>query len=170
MSNNKNEEKRKEGSFDPGCITDIQDKLLSHNYVLRAFATLLTSSDLSNFATQYPTDIHSESNYEADTLRFGLSQIIDLYLAHQERILEEYVDQYHNSDIGLVKWAKSAIEMVEQGAFTKKEAAINKLCETIATLDTVINRNGELKEKAEGLKETCVKYLKQLKGEEVGSG
>lgn len=160
------EEKKKEGSFDPGCITDIQDKLLSHNYVLRAFATLLMSSDLSDFATQYPTDVHSESNYEADALRFGLSQIIDLYLAHQERIIEEYVDQYHKSDICLVRYAKFIIDAAGHGAYTSKDVAIRELRKEAANLDTVINRDGELKEKAEELKETCMKYLKQLKGNE----
>lgn len=156
------EKKEKDGSFDPGCITDIQDKLLSHNYVLRAFATLLTTSGLSDFATQYPTDVHSDSNHEAEALRFGLSQIIDLYLAHQESILAEYVDQYHKSDIALVRWAKFAIESVERRAFCTKEGAIKELREAVANLDTVINRDGELKGKADEMKETCMKYLKQM--------
>ncbi len=60
--------------------------------------------------------------------------------------------------------------MVEQGAFTKKEAAINKLHETVANLDIVINRGGELKGKAEELKETCVGYLMQLAGEAKEKG
>lgn len=160
MSNNKNEEKGKEGSFDPGCVTDIQDKLLSNNYALKAFASLLGSSELSDFADHYPADVYKESNYEADALRFGLSQIIDLYLTHQERIIEEYVDQYHKSDICLVKWAKSTIDMVERGAFTTKDAAINPLREAVGNLDIVINRDGELKGKTEEIKETCMKYLK----------
>ncbi|MCC6325703.1 MAG: hypothetical protein DCC43_14590 [Candidatus Brocadia sp.] len=94
MLNNKNEAKKKEGSFDPGCITDLQDKLLSHHYALRAFAVLLQDSDLTDFATQYPTPGCEERNYEAEALRLGLSQIIELYLEHQERIIEKHVEQY----------------------------------------------------------------------------
>lgn len=163
MSNNKNEEKEKEGSFDPGCITDLQNKLLSHNYALKAFAVLLQSSDLSDFATQYPTDVSREHNYEADALRFGLLQIIDLYLAHQESIIAGYVDQYNKSDINLVRESESLIGMVDHDAFNSKDAANNALREAMEHLDIVINRNGELKEKAVELKETCMGYLKRLK-------
>ncbi len=164
------EKKEKEGSFDPRCVADIYDKLSGHNYALRAFAVLLRSSDLAGFADQNLSDTLKSNDFETSNLRWGLSQIIDLYLAHQERILMEYVDQYHKSDIALVKWAKSAIEMVEQGAFRTKEGAINKLRETIESLTIVINRDGELKEKATELKETCRGYLKRLAGKAKESG
>lgn len=170
MSNNKTEEMKKEGCFDPECITDIQDKLLSNNYALKAFAALLASSDLHDFANQYPADIYRDNNYNAEALRLGLSQIIDLYLEHQERIIDEYVDQYHKSDTCLVRWVKSAIDMVERGAFTTKDAAINKLRETIDDLDIVIKRGGELKEKAEELKGYCMTYLKPMTGKTKENG
>lgn len=153
---------KKEGSFDPECITDIQDKLLSHNYVLRDFATLLMSSDLSDFATQNLEDTLKSDDFEKANLRWGLSQIIDLYLEHQERILTEYVDQYYESDIHLVRHAKFIIDAAGHGAYTSKDVAIRKLRKEAANLDTVINRDGELKEKASELKETCMGYLKQL--------
>lgn len=63
-----------------------------------------------------------------------------------------------------MKWAKSAIDMVEHDAFNTKDAAINKLREITENLDIVINRDGELKEKAAELKETCMEYLKRLAG------
>lgn len=164
MSDEKKDEKKKEGSFDPGCVADIYDKLSSHNYALRAFAALLMSSNLRDFADQRLADTLKSDNFEASNLRWGLSQIIDLYLAHQERILEEYVDQYHESDICLMKWAKSAIDAVDHGAFTTKDAAMNKLRETVEDLTIVINRNGELKEEAEKLKSYCTDYIKQMTG------
>lgn len=110
---------------------------------------MLRSSDLHDFADERLAASLKSDNYEASSLRWGLSQIIDLYLEHQERILKEYVDQYHESDICLMKWAKVVIDDMDQGAFTTKEAAINKLHEAIGNLDIVINRNGELKEEAE---------------------
>lgn len=156
------EEKKKEGSFDPGCVADIQDKLLSNNYALKALASLLNSSDLSDFADQYPADVYRENNYEAEALRFGISQIIDLYLAHQEQIIKEYVDQYFKSDMHLVGHTKVIINDFRLSNYTSKDVAIRELREEIANLDTVINRDGELKGKAEELKETCMRYLEQL--------
>ncbi len=164
------EEKKKEGSFDPGCITDIQDKLLSNNYALKAFASLLNSSDLSDFANQYPADVYRENNYEAEALRFGLSQIIDLYLAHQEQIIKEYVDQYFKSDMYLVGHTKAIIDNFSLGAYTSRDVAIRELHEEVANLDTVINRDGELKGKGEELKETCLKHLEQLAKKAKGNG
>lgn len=165
-----NEIKEKEGSFDPGCVADIQDKLLSNNYALKALASLLMSSDLSDFADQYPADVYRESNYEAEALRFGLSQIIDFYLAHQEQILKEYVDQYHKSDINMVRRSKNVVEDMNKGAFRTKEAAIKALREAVENLDTVINHDGELKGKAEELKEMCMVYLKPLAGKSKENG
>lgn len=169
MSNNKKEEKETEGSFDPGCVADIYDKLSGHNYALRALGALLRSSALDDFADPLLGDTLKSDNFEAANLRWGLSQIIDLYLDHQERILKEYVNQYHESDTCLVKWAKSAIDMVEHDAFTTKDAAINKLRETVKDLDIVINRDGELKGTAEELKAYCMTYLRPMTGKTKGS-
>lgn len=156
------EEKKKEGSFDPRCIADIYDKLDSHSYALRALGTLLKSSDFNDLSDDSAGDLPVTHPDHPCNLRWGLSQIIDLYLAHQERVIMEYVDQYHKSDIALIKWAKSAIEMVEQGAFRTKEGAIKELREALEKLNIVINRDEELKGKAEEIKETCMGYLKQL--------
>lgn len=156
------EEKKKEGSFDPRCVADIYDKLDSHSYALRALGTLLKSSDFNDLSDDSAGDLPVTHPDHPCNLRWGLSQIIDLYLAHQERVIMEYVDQYHKSDIALIKWAKSAIEMVEQGAFRTKEGAIKELREALEKLNIVINRDEELKGKAEEIKETCMGYLKQL--------
>ncbi len=164
------EKKGKEGSFDPRCVADIYDKLSGHNYALRAFAALLRSSDLADFADQNLSDTLKSNDFETSNLRWGLSQIIDLYLAHQESILSGYVDQYHNSNYELVRRSKYLIGMVDQGAFTTKDAAINALREALGNLTVVIDRDGEHKEKARELKEECMRYLKQLRGKEAESG
>ncbi len=111
------EKKEKAGSFDPWCVADIYDKLSGHNYALRAFAALLRSSDLADFADQNLSDTLKSDNFETSNLRWGLSQIIDLYLAHQESILSGYMDQYHKSDYELVRRSKYLIGMADQGAY-----------------------------------------------------
>lgn len=164
------EKKEKEGSFDPRCVADIYDKLSGHNYALRAFAALLRSSGLADFADQGLSDTLKSNDFEAANLRWGLSQIIDLYLAHQESILSGYVDQYHNSDYELVRRSKYLLGMVDQGAFTTKDAAINALREAVGNLSVVIDRDGGHKAKAQEPKEECLRYLKQLRGKEAESG
>lgn len=164
MSNDKNDEKKKEGSFDPRCIADIYDKLDSHSYALRALGTLLKSSDFNELSDDSAGDLPVTHPDHPCNLRWGLSQIIDLYLAHQEQILAEYVDQYHKSDIALVRHTKFIIDAISQGAYRSKDVAIRELREEVANMDTVINRNGEFKGKAEEMKETCMGYLKQLAG------
>ena len=149
----------KEGEFDPGCVTDIYDELHAHSFALRAFGTLLRSSHLFDFADESLSDQMSPNkDGEAENLRWGLSQIIELCLNQQEKILAEYCDQYHKSDIYKTQMAVRAIWRFEQG----DPAAADSLCETITNLDIVINRNGELKEEAAALKETCVQYLKRI--------
>lgn len=85
-------------------------------------------------------------------------------------ILKGYVEQYFKSDYELVRWSKSIIEMMDQGGFTTKNAAMNKLREAVDSLNTVINRNGELKEKAEELKNRCMEYLQPLTGKKAVGG
>lgn len=121
---------------------------------MRAFAALLRSSDLADFADQGLSDTLKSNDFETSNLRWGLSQIIDLYLAHQESILSGYVGQYHKSDYELVRRSKYLIGMVDQGAFSTKDAAINALREAVGNLSVVIDRDGELKEKARELKES----------------
>ena len=162
---------KKEGEFDPGCVTDVYDKLHAHNYALRAFGTLLQSSHLDDFTDEgLATKLSPEIDTEAQNLRWGLSQILELYLDKQEKILSEYCDQYHKSDIFKTKSALNTICAFEQRAWSTQDAAVNSLRETIADLDIVINRNGELKEKAASLKETCMQHLKRITDKEASAG
>lgn len=150
------EKTKKEGEFDPEVINDIYDEMHSHNFALRAFGTLLRHSDLVDFADTTGKD------FDAYTLRCGLSQIIELYLSHQERLLSAHVEQYKKSDAHLVKQARISISVVEQGAFRSKEVAVNHLRDAVNDLDIVIERNGELQDKAMDLKRICLDYIKQL--------
>jgi hypothetical protein len=156
-------EAKKEGEFDPGCVTDIYDKLCAHNYALRAFGALLQSSDLDDFTDEkLATQLSPKIDLEAQNLRWGLSQIIDLYLAHQENILSEYCDLYYQSDTYITRHAEKFINFFQPDAWPA-----DKLRETITNLDIVINRSGELKEKAAVLKETYLEYLQRVTGKKA---
>ncbi|MCF6147326.1 MAG: hypothetical protein E3K37_01570 [Candidatus Kuenenia sp.] len=164
------DEKEKEGSFDPRCVADIYDKLSNHNYALRAFGALLKSSDFNELSDDSAGELPVTHPDHPCNLRWGLSQIIDLYLAHQESILAGYVDQYHKSDICLLRRAKYIIDSMNHGSYQSKNVAIRELREAADRLDTVINRNGELKEKAEELKNRCMEYLQPLTGKKAVGG
>lgn len=166
----KEETKEKMPDFEPGDVLDIYDKLSSHALALRAFGTLLKSSDLSAFADRELADyINPQKDERAMNLRWGLEQIIELYLAHQESILSEHLDAYHKTDSALIKRARSSISMVEQRAFKSREVAASHLRSTIADLDIVIDRRGDLEEKAHELKGVCLKYIDQLTGKKASS-
>lgn len=155
------EKKEKKPDFEPGDVSDIYDKLSKHSFALQAFGALLRSSDLNDFADAAYGESHKD---KASNIRWGLSQIIELYLGHQERILSEHLDEYHKSDTALIKRGKITISMVEQGAFISRDVSANKLRAAISNLDIVINRRGDLEEKAHELKGVCLKYIDQLTG------
>lgn len=162
------EKKEKMPDFEPGDVLDIYDKLSEHSFALQAFGALLRSSNLADFADQALADrIKPVKDIQASNLRWGLSQIIELYLGHQERILSEHLDEYHKSDTALIKWGKITISMVEQGAFISRDVSANKLRAAISNLDIVINRRGDLEEKAHELKGVCLKYIEQLTGKKA---
>ncbi len=155
-------ETKKEGEFDPGCVMDIADKIHSNNFALRALSELLSTSDLELFTGP-------RGNERADNLRWGLSQIINLCIDHQESILSGYVDQYQQSDVRVMASAENCISHVKQGAFCTREAAVNALQETVLELDSVMDRGGPL-DRAMALKESCLLYMNKLKGKEVAAG
>ncbi len=155
---------KKKPDFEPGDVLDIYDKLSTHSFALQAFGALLRSSDLNDFADAAYGEGHRDT---ASNMRWGLSQIIELYLDYQERILSEHLDEYRKSDTALIKWAKNSISMVEQRAFVSREVAAAKLKETIADLDIVIDRNGDLQDTALQLKGVCLKYIDQLTGKKA---
>jgi hypothetical protein len=154
-------EKEKKPDFEPGDVSDIYDKLSAHSFALKAFGELLRTSDLNAFTDDAYGKEHPDT---ASNMRWGLSQIIELYLDHQERILSEHLDEYHKSDAVLIKRAKISLSMVEQGTFTSRKVSANNLRKAISNLDIVINQRGDLEGKAHELKSVCLKYIEQLTG------
>lgn len=147
---------KKEGSFDPGRICDLSDELNNHSYVLKAFAALLRESSLFEFSVD-PGDFDREK----EDLRWGLQQIVDMYIEKQESIIEKYTTEYWNSDIRLVESAKGFLSMIKEGAFMPGTDITERLKEHMNNLDTVISRDGELRDDAEALKRTFTKLSKE---------
>ena len=160
------EDTEREGEFDPGCVENIYEEINNHNFALRAFGALLRSSDLMDFCNQ---SYGEGREGKAEDLRWGLGQIIDLYLAHQERILSEYVDRYDKSDMALVGRARITLNMIGQRAYRTREAAATNLREAASCLDIVIGRGGELKCQAEELKGKCMELLNAATGKEASN-
>lgn len=167
------DEKKKEVAFDPACVNDIYDELNNHSFALRAFGALLKSSDLFEFADGglWGSGKSDDSpGFHRASLRWGLQQIIELYLVHQERILSEYVDRYDKSDMELVRRARIVVSMIEQGVYKHREVAANNLRETICSLDiVVINMGSDLKAAAEDIKAVCLKYINHFTGREASN-
>lgn len=140
--------------FEPGDVSDIYDKLTNHSCALRAFGLLLKSSDLNDFA--------DEMNSNSEQARWGLNQIIEMYLSHQDSVLSEHLDQYCKSDIVLIRQAKIVCNHIDQGAYESTNGEINALRKAIEKLDIVIKRNADLAGRAKELKGICFDYIDQL--------
>lgn len=160
-------ETKKEGEFNTDSILEIRDKLDCHNLGLRALSALLESSDLDGFSE---SDYREGYKVEAANLRGGLAQIIENHIVHQDKIVSEYCDQYIKSDICFVQDAENGIDAIKGDVFRGAVAVEEHLRKKIAKLDIVINRGGALKDRAVGLKESCLLYIAQFKGKEVSSG
>lgn len=158
------EAKSKEDDFNNNIILDIQSEFIHFNNSLRALGALLKSSNLYDFADEdLANSINPEKNEESENLRWGLSQLINLCLDHQEKILSKYCDQYLESDFYLMEHSRVSINLIESGALRTQDDVKNSLNKTVVSLDTIINRGGILKLQAEKMKEICLKHMSALR-------
>lgn len=138
------EDKEVEGDFHPGAVIDIYDDLTNHALALRAFGALLHSSDLSDFADQYPGERMQPEDSGKSSLRWGLQQMIDLYLNHQERVLSGYVEKYQNSNQVFIEDAQKIISSIERGAYSLNfQDGLKSLKKALELLDIVKNRDAD---------------------------
>lgn len=146
--------KQKEGEFDETLVGALCDELRSHSHALKALGELICSS---SFFSGFADDSSGEG--ESANLRWGLQQMIDLYLDRQEKILDEYKEKYECFDLVLLKKGENTLKIVEEGAFVGKEAAHDALRRAVSFLDVVMERENEYKEKAGVIKGKCEAYL-----------
>ena len=146
-------EKKEEKDFSAGGIYDDMSPLL---YSMEALGLLLQSSDLRGFEGDEEVNIN---------LRWGVSKIIEMLVEKQKELLETHVDQYRDSDIHLLKDAARRYKYIDQQGFHySAKFNIDYLKDAIKNLDIVVERNGNLAELSEELKEKCTNYIGRLGG------
>lgn len=156
------EDKKLEEVLKERDIHDLCNELEEHFHALRAFGVLLKGADLCEFAdiafhTLSPGD---QLDGDALELRWGLSQIIDMYLEKQKRILSKACG-FQNDDLDVINRAEHAINLVGQSYDgTKTDGLYKRLEKAVKDLDNVINEEGDFAEKARKLKKNADGYIK----------
>ncbi len=126
---------KKRKKFGPDMVLDLYDNLTTHNWALRAFGALLESADME--------DRFGNSNPDGMNYRYGLNHIVELYIEHQERKLEELKVQCFNSPERIVKSALDIYATIQGGGYRTHEIALEQCRKAITMLDLVITEDGE---------------------------
>lgn len=140
--------KKRVKCFNTETIMTMQDELNANNSNLRAFGRLISDSDLQTFAGADPDE---------EELRYGLKGLLDLCINEQERIVENCVTKYRDSEMGLYEHAENTLSLIKQGAFSSSEAQAKAFVEGLEELDMIIHEDGDLKGKAGALKAEFLK-------------
>lgn len=146
---------QKEGEFDIQLVGNMYDELDHQSSVLEALGMLIATSSLTGFSSENGNDNLS------DSLRWGIQQIIELYLEKKKRILHEYSERFNNFDLVILESGKRVFETFLQGADRTREGKVESLKRAIESFDIVIERGGALKAEAEEVKRQCEAYLKR---------
>lgn len=140
--------KKRVKCFNTETIMTMQDELDANNSNLRALGRLISDSDLQSFAGGVT---------EEEELRYGLKGLIDLCINEQERIVENCITKYRDSEMGLYEHAENTLSLIKQGAFSSSEAQAKAFVEAFEELDMILHEDGELKGKAGALKAEFLK-------------
>lgn len=142
----------------PTTPFELFDTIHEKNHALRAFGALLRTADLSEFVHgNFVKGSPGES--EAESIQYGLSQIVNLYLADQEQTVEAFADEYHESDEWLISSASSTIKLFEEGIWNPGHIPMDRFSEALEGLETVIARNPTLSPIAVALKASIIKHI-----------
>ena len=144
--------KKRVTRFNIETIMTMQDELIVPNSNLRALGRLISDSDLQSFAG---------ADTDEEELRYGLKGLIDLCINEQERIVENCVTKYQDSEMGLYEHAEDTLSLIKQGAFSSSEAQASAFVEGLEELDMIIHEDGERKGKAGALKAEFLKLQAQ---------
>ncbi len=129
------------------AIQELHEKLSHHSFALRAFGALLETSNLNEFS--------DNSSPQAEDLRYGLAQIIDLYLARQQHLIAGTLPKNSNDDRGQLLWAQVTMDHVREGYYNTKEAALQDMHKVSVTLNELIRKSSEYGDRAQELKDEC---------------
>ncbi len=120
--------------FEARLAYRLCDELTGGNWAIRAFGALLESADLENK--------FGSSHSDGAEYRWGLNQIIELYIDHQEKKLNEFLDKISNRPEEVIKVAESSCEMIRNGAFLSAEAALETCRKGLDRINRVIAEFG----------------------------
>ena len=144
---------------------EICNKLDTHIHALRAFGALLNSSNLSEFSDEnlaslgcYQQD--KEDGFEVSNhssgLRWGLEQIVEMWIEKFERILDE-------GYIYKIDCAEKAINRIDMNI--AEDNIVETLRDYINGLNHIIYStefSGETIKKAKEIKQKCNEYAERL--------
>jgi hypothetical protein len=146
-------------------MSDLAQELFNHSYALKAFGALIGNSGLSYFADiELDQYLAPTKNINAANMRWGLSQLLDLYLEKQERIVSAYTDRYNQCDYIILTDAEKGIDLCKQGMWNTYEAATEALESGILNLDGVIERSDEFRDRAKIARNEALELIRYLKG------
>lgn len=146
----------KEGVFNQWFMGDLCDELHQHSHVLEALSELIASSSMTGFSNENRAEEYSANR------RWGIQQIIELYLDQQKRILDEYMERFHNFDLVILEKGKNQLESVLKGVYIKKADEVEPLKKAIEYLDIIIERGGDFTAEAVAVKGECKDYLNSI--------
>ncbi|MDH3973334.1 MAG: hypothetical protein OEV42_03550 [Deltaproteobacteria bacterium] len=149
------EAKPKKGEFDIWLVGNMYDALDQQSSVLEALGMLIATSCLTGFSSENGSDNRS------DSLRWGIQQIIELYLEKKKRILTEYSEKFNDFDLVIFQRGKNQLQSVLQGSCITRASEEKPLKSAMESFDIVIGRGGPLKGEAEELKRQCEARLKR---------
>ena len=130
------ESKRKLEKFDFSWFFEFCNEFSSDNLALKAFGTLLESSNLSDFTNDEPDP-------EAEDLRFGLKDIVELCINRHKLKAEKLSDRIYNTPEYVIKRSKNAYKMTREGCWATHVVALKETRMVINDINEVILRFGE---------------------------
>ena len=141
----------------PTNLGDLCFQVHLENYALRALGMLLSTANLS--ALVYDEFLpNSPGNREKKDLQHGLSLLIELCLANQEKMLDGYARHYQESDEWRLKTASTLIQYATTGQVGCSHSARQKLLEAISLLDQIIAGDDIFKPAAVAIRQQALQH------------
>ena len=154
MSNSKN---GADTSYNgPTTINDLCFQVHLGNYALKALGMLISTANLSEFVFDEFLP-NSPGDLAKKDLQHGLSMLVELCLANQEKVLTDYANYYENSDEWRLKTASTLFHYATSGN-VGSYAARNKLLEALHHLEQVIAGQGLFTPAATGLRRELLQH------------
>lgn len=147
--------------FEPSEVVRFCDELTVDNYALRAFGVLLGDSNLEEF-TGDPE--------EARDLRYGLRQIVELYVKRQERKLNELSMKSLNSFERVISQVKGTYEAVNHGAFCGSDVALEEVRTALNKINLVIAKCGDEYPQAIAIRDKLMKLRDAISSRKKNAG